>query len=346
MSRAGRVVAALVAVAALGVVTRAVVTAWPAVVHGHRAYAVLLVLTLAVAAVAGAVAVRAEPAARHPAPVDRPRRPSPARWVLRVTTGVAVVLVVGTAAWARPYPAAGPPQVGDDVVVLESATRITLAPTTTPTGTGLVFQPGARVDARAYVGTLEPLARAGHLVVVVKQPLGIGFLATGAFERARGDHPEVQRWAVGGHSLGGTVASLDAAAHAPGRAGDPADPAGLTGTAGTAGTAGPAQDGPAPVVGLLLWASYPASDIGAALDGTVEVLSVWATEDGLATPADIEASCALLPAGARFVAVDGAAHASFGDYGPQPGDGTPTIDGADARAQVAALSAELLDALR
>ncbi|WP_292801354.1 hypothetical protein [Microbacterium sp.] len=30
-----------------------------------------------------------------------------------------------------------------------------------------------------------------------------------------------------------------------------------------------------------------------------------------------------------MVEIAGAAHSSFGDYGPQPGDGTPTISDAD-----------------
>ena len=122
---------------------------------------------------------------------------------------------------------------------------------------------------------------------------------------------------VGGHSLGGTVAAMDADAHD--------------------------ADAEAPVVGLLLWASYPADDLSTTL--TAAVLSLSASEDGLATPAAIEASRTDLPTGATFTVVEGASHASFGDYGPQPGDGTPTIDADDARAQISAASVAFLTAL-
>jgi dienelactone hydrolase len=92
------------------------------------------------------------------------------------------------------------------------------------------------------------------------------------------------------------------------------------------------------VVGLLLHASYPASDISGVRG--VSVLSVSGTNDGLATPADIEASKANLPADARFTAIDGAVHSFFGDYGPQPGDGVPTISHDEARTQISNASVE------
>jgi dienelactone hydrolase len=93
---------------------------------------------------------------------------------------------------------------------------------------------------------------------------------------------------------------------------------------------------------LLLYASYPASDM-ASLDA--QVMSVWASDDGLATPADIEASRSDLPTGTQFVEIAGAVHAFFGDYGPQPGDGTPTISHDEARTQISAASLGLLAAL-
>jgi pimeloyl-ACP methyl ester carboxylesterase len=56
---------------------------------------------------------------------------------------------------------------------------------------------------RAYAAVLRPLADAGYTVVIPKQPLGIAFLATGAFESTRDAHPDIDSWVVGGHSLGG-----------------------------------------------------------------------------------------------------------------------------------------------
>ena len=72
---------------------------------------------------------------------------------------------------------------------------------------GLVFYPGARVDARAYQDILGPLANAGYLVVILKVPLGIALLDTSQARAAMDRHPGITSWAVGGHSLGGVSAS-------------------------------------------------------------------------------------------------------------------------------------------
>ncbi|AMD88189.1 hypothetical protein AXF14_12110 [Actinomyces radicidentis] len=53
----------------------------------------------------------------------------------------------------------------------------------------------------------------------------------------------------------------------------------------------------------------------------------------------------LLPAGTRFVEVDGAVHADFGDYGPQDGDGEPTTSRTSAQEQIVAASQALLSGL-
>jgi dienelactone hydrolase len=102
-------------------------------------------------------------------------------------------------------------------------------------------------------------------------------------------------------------------------------------------------DATAPVIGLLLYASYPASDMSTTL--TAAALSISGSEDGLATPAKIDAARPDLPKGTTFIVIDGGVHAFFGDYGPQPGDGAPTISHDDARRQIAAASIAWVDNL-
>lgn len=296
------------AAAALAVVAWACLTAWGAIVHGHPAYGVLLAVTTfaAVALLWRSTLPRGAVSGWH-----RARR------VVGLVGAVAWIVAI---AWLRPFDAVEPApsalEPDDAVTVTESATTIELAPTGEPSGTALLYQPGAKVEARAYAAVLRPLAEAGHTVVVVQQPLGIGFLATGAFDDARGAHPEVDRWVLGGHSLGGVVAATQADDD---------------------------EDAVAPVAGLLLHASYPAGDVSDTL--TAAVASVSGSEDGLTIPAAIEDSRADLPAGTTFTVVEGAVHAFFGDYGPQPGDGTPTIDHDDARQQISAASLRFMDAV-
>jgi len=290
-------------VAAVGVVVVlwVLVTAWPVVVHGHPLYAVLLAITLALSVGVG-LSTRKPERGRH------------RRWWLRVPLIVLSVAAVGVVAWLKPFvavePALAAMQSDAKVGVAEYPTQIVLTPTATPSTTAVFFQPGARVDARAYAAILRPLAEAGHIVVIPKQPIGIAFLSTTAFESAQSAYPDVTSWVVGGHSLGGTVAAIDADDHD--------------------------SDATAPVVGLLLYASYPATDMSGTL--TASVLSISGSEDGLATPAKIDASKPDLPKDATYTVIDGAVHAFFGDYGPQPGDGTPTITHDDARTAISGAS--------
>ncbi|MCU1420467.1 MAG: hypothetical protein JWN36_118, partial [Microbacteriaceae bacterium] len=64
------------------------------------------------------------------------------------------------------------------------------------------------------------------------------------------------------------------------------------------------------------------------------VLSISGSRDGLSTPQKIADARPLLPDSARFVVIRGADHASFGDYGAQPGDNPATITSARAQVEI------------
>jgi pimeloyl-ACP methyl ester carboxylesterase len=98
------------------------------------------------------------------------------------------------------------------------------------------------------------------------------------------------------------------------------------------------------VQGLALWAGYPAGNNGLA-DRQLPVVSIYGTNDGLASRFEVDASRALLPAGTRYVPIEGGNHAQMGWYGPQPGDGTATISREEQQQQVIAATVELLAAV-
>ncbi|MFC8302513.1 alpha/beta hydrolase [Specibacter sp. NPDC057265] len=290
-------------VSALGVA----LTLWAAIstgdmlVHGHLAYAVLLGLAFLACLVA---AVRSW------------RRPAPTRGGFVFLRGMAVLASCAVLAliwWLVPYSATTAALVAmtsdDKVTVTETPTRIVMTAAGTPSTVGVFFQPGALVDARAYAAILRPLAENGHTVVIPKQPLGIAFLSTGSFTAAQNQYPPVQRWVLGGHSLGGVVAALDAQSFA--------------------------EEKDDAVAGVLFFASYPAADMSTV---PLPVLSVSSANDQLATAEKLEAARATLPGHAVFTTIEGGVHADFGDYGPQRGDGEPTISHDDARAQISQAS--------
>ncbi|GAA2742028.1 hypothetical protein GCM10009868_10390 [Terrabacter aerolatus] len=248
----------------------------------------------------------------------RPEHGRPWRRAVGRTLGVLVTLVVlGALVWLRPF-AATPEAVAAmsdsaQVRITDAPAHIVITPTSGTPTRGLIFQPGARVDPRAYVPMLAEVSRQGVLVVVVKQPFGIGFLAMTAPDTFIERHPEVTSWAVGGHSLGGVVATTYA------------------------------HDHPGTVKGLLLWASYPVGSLAGRTD--LSVASVSGSRDGFTTPADVEASRSLLPGDTAYTRVEGAVHSFFGDYGDQPGDGTPTVDRVTAQRQIVDATVALMDSL-
>ncbi|CAN5519561.1 hypothetical protein BH23ACT6_BH23ACT6_04810 [soil metagenome] len=173
------------------------------------------------------------------------------RWLavtMALLGGLISVVVLGSLVFLRPF-AATPEAIeamtgSPEVTVTDSAIRITLQPSAdsdAAPSTGLIFQPGARVDPRAYVPLLRDVAAQGYLVVIMKQPFGIGFTALDAPSSVIEDHRDIDRWALAGHSLGGVAASS------------------FTG------------ENAADVDRLLLWASYP---LGSLADTKLQVTSI------------------------------------------------------------------------
>lgn len=269
-------------------------SAW-AVRGSHPAYGI----TVIAACFVGLLVIAS--ALRHRNGAANGRRVLPA--LARLTTVLASLLLAAALVWLRPFPAEPEvdlASVGQDVSVdiTTSYNRIDLAPVARRATGGMVFYPGARVDPRAYVPLLTPVAAAGYRVVIVKPPFNLAVVSAGAADRIVKDWAEVEHWVIAGHSLGGVVAARYAGRER------------------------------AKVEGLVLWASYPARNLA---DASIDATSIYGTNDALTTPADIDASRALLPKDTRFVRIEGGVHAFFGDYGVQPGDGRPGVPRAQAQ---------------
>ena len=293
--------------------------------NGHPAYPTTLLVTVGLGLVLIGFALypwRPNPEPNGPpwqadepatSTAPKPRR----RWRTagRIIAAVLVVVLIGILTWLRPY-AAGTVamaalQSDAQVTVTDGTTSIELRPATIRSpAVGLVFSPGALVDARAYADLLRSVAEAGYLVVILKVPFGVAIAQTGQSAGPIADHPEISFWAVGGHSLGGVAASSFAAAN------------------------------PDTVSGLLLWASYPNGDLSAMT--SLQVESIYGSNDPLATPADIEESKANLPPDAMFTEIDGGIHAYFADYGAQSGDGQAGVDRDTASAQIVSATTAFL----
>ncbi|TQJ58925.1 alpha/beta hydrolase family protein [Arthrobacter sp. SLBN-83] len=247
---------------------------------------------------------------------DVPRPRSRLRLVGAWLGRLAVLALAAGLAWLNPfaYQAGATAEAGptSDLTVTETNTALTMSPDGTKPTKGLVFYPGARVDARAYQDILAPVVGAGCRVVILKEPLGLSLLDGNQARGAIEDNPDITTWAVGGHSLGGVSASSFALNNSD-------------------------------VSGLVLYASYPVESLRGRAG--LSVLSVSGSSDGLSTPAKIESSRQLLPADTEFAAVRGGVHAFFGDYGEQPGDGEPGVSRQAAQQQIAAATVAFLGRL-
>ena len=218
---------------------------------------------------------------------------------------IAILCFVGVYVWAEwttppPLPVATDALITDEAVSIEEIRGdILFRPTINARRTGLILYPGGFVEPASYALHARGIAAAGYPVILIDAPLNLAFTALNRADKyiTDADFSQIERWVVGGHSLGGTAAASFAA------------------------------DNLGRVDGLLLWASYPAesTDLSRA---DLAVLSIYGTADGLINAADIDASRDNVPASAEFFAIEGGNHAQFGSYGAQDGDSPATISAA------------------
>jgi Alpha/beta hydrolase family len=200
------------------------------------------------------------------------------------------------------------------VSVQDQGDFVAFRPATNAPLTGFILYPGGHVDYRSYAPISQKIAGRGYLVAIVRMPLSLAVFGVDNADSVITAYPSVRYWVIGGHSLGGSMAASYAKTH------------------------------PWKVQGLALWASYPPT--GDDLSSTeLKGLSTYGSNDQVLDMENYHANLALLPPGTIRLVIQGGNHAQFGNYGPQPGDGTATISAADQQAQAADLTVRLLRAV-
>ncbi len=182
---------------------------------------------------------------------------------------------------------------------------------------GFIIYPGGLVDPASYAPAAHALAAQGYLTVIVKMKndIALGQNAQRA-NRVINDYPGIEKWAIGGHSLGGVGASSYA------------------------------RNFTENIVGLVLWASYP-SETFRIDDKDLPVISIYGTKDGVSTVEEIEASAEHLPPDTRWVPIEGGNHTQFGWYDTspdplQPDDNPADITREEQQAQIVQATAGFL----
>lgn len=208
---------------------------------------------------------------------------------------VVLALVIACAAYVSDYyhadDAAVMAMAGSETVAVQEQAGMTVFLPEEPEA-GLIFYPGGKVAYTAYAPLMLALAERGVLCVLVEMPCNLAVLDVNAAEGVPEQFPEVGRWYIGGHSLGGSMAASYAAEHA------------------------------AELEGLVLLAAYSTAD----LTGTgLEVISLCGSADGVLNREKYETYRVNLPETAAEIIIEGGNHAGFGSYGPQEGDGEGTL---------------------
>jgi hypothetical protein len=235
--------------------------------------------------------------------------------IKRILLGLIAVLVLisfGFVVWAEtplgPAPEALSALNSDSQVTVTTDNFITFQPVDKQPTTGFIFYPGGRVDYRSYAAPLHEIAAQGYLVILVPVHLNLAFFDINAAQPVFAAHPEIQHWAVGGHSLGGVASALFAKNHPE-------------------------------IEGLIFWASYPADD--SFKNSDTKVLSIYGTND-MAGMEKFDEAKKLLPQNTQYIVMDGGNHGQFGDYGLQPGDKIATISRAEQQKQIVKASVNFL----
>ena len=170
----------------------------------------------------------------------------------------------------------------------------------------LLFYPGGKVEATAYLPLLTRLAEDGVDCFLLKMPLNLAVFAPNAAASVQKAF-SYAHWYVGGHSLGGAMAAVYAAKN------------------------------PDKLDGLILLAAYATKPLANRLG----VLELHGSEDLVLNRKKLEAGKQYLPAAARCEELPGGNHAQFGHYGPQKGDGAATV----SREEQTSWAADRIEAL-
>ncbi|WOO36922.1 alpha/beta hydrolase [Anaerocolumna sp. AGMB13020] len=79
--------------------------------------------------------------------------------------------------------------------------------------TGLIFYPGGKVEETAYAPIMNKLSSEGITCVLIKMPFRLAVFDVNAADGIMEKFPEITSWYMGGHSLGGAMASSYAVEH-------------------------------------------------------------------------------------------------------------------------------------
>lgn len=202
----------------------------------------------------------------------------------------------------------------DNLVKVTQEPWLTFAPTEDIPDTGFIFYPGGRIDPQGYAPLLKATSSEGYLVAVPEMPLNIAAFRPRIADQIIAAHPEIERWVISGHSVGGAMAAQYTHTHSE------------------------------KIAGLAIWASCPPD--GADLSGLeIPVTSIYGSRETRVTDSSLAERKHLLPAETVYVRIEGGAHHQFGSYEIDPKDHLATISRDSQHQQIVQATLSLLESV-
>lgn len=91
--------------------------------------------------------------------------------------------------------------------------NLTILSPSYPTDTAIIFYPGAKVEASAYLPLLSRIRQTGVTCILVDMPFHMAIFDADAAGEIMERFSEVKHWYLAGHSMGGAMASQFASGH-------------------------------------------------------------------------------------------------------------------------------------
>lgn len=199
--------------------------------------------------------------------------------------------------------------ISDENVLVEIDDWISFYPLTPQTELGFIFYPGGKVEAESYAPILRQIAAHGIEAHIAILPLDLAILDQDAAKEIM-EEETPSYWILGGHSLGGVGAANLSSKDSQ-------------------------------VIGLSLWASYPAASVDLS-EWEYPVQSITGSNDNILNWESYAEAKERLPSETDWIEIEGGNHSQFGDYGFQEGDGEAAITPEEQWAAVSQKVSELI----
>ena len=156
---------------------------------------------------------------------------------------------------------------------------------------GFIFYPGGKVEVDAYYPLMAECAKYDILSIAIEMPFNLAVFDINAAKGVIEKYPEIEKWYIGGHSLGGSMAASYLGKHV--------------------------ND----FDGLILLGSYSTADLSSS---NLKTLSIFGENDKVMNREKYDKYKTNLPNLTEWE-IKGGNHAGYGMYGKQKGDGEATI---------------------